>query len=75
MAKKMTDAEQRAHLEEKYRELDLDGDGSITLEEFSKNTQGFAKELRREVWESFNLNRDDGLDLDEYLASQVVKPN
>jgi Ca2+-binding EF-hand superfamily protein len=75
MAKKMTDAEQRVHLEEKYRALDVNGDGSVTLDEFTKGTLGFAKDLRQEVWESFNSNQDNGLSLDEYLDSQGVKPN
>ncbi len=70
MTKKMTAEEQRKHLEAKYKELDVNGDGRITLDEFTKGTQGSAKELRKEVWDSFNTNGDEGLSLDEYLDSK-----
>jgi Ca2+-binding EF-hand superfamily protein len=70
MTMQKTADEQRRHLEAKYKELDVNGDGSITLDEFTKGTQGFAKELRKEVWDSFNTNGDEGLSLDEYLNNK-----
>jgi len=74
MTKKMSDAEQREHLEKKYRELDANNDGGVSLKEFIKDTQGFAKVIRQHVWEYFNANQDDGLSLDEYLDTQGAKP-
>ncbi|MBC3210207.1 hypothetical protein HU755_25700 [Pseudomonas sp. SWRI111] len=75
MPEKMSDEQYLVYLKRKYEELDANGDGKVSLLEFTQNTQGCSKELREFVWDHFNSNRDQGLSFEEYLASQGNQRN